>query len=441
MLNKYEQNASVVISDIINEMNICAYEFYSGISFDEAILSDTNIDLLSKMSSDQGDRRLERFVLRYKIDAALQSDINGFYSEFLNEKLGDSHMYEYFKLIDNLEDLVELNGIEDTKNSILASYESKYSALEKIINEKTVNITGLSEMNLEKEEHIPYFDKLIDMANAFLSNTEYEYKALQKRSQFGQSRAGLMKLSRMNYLKDISIEHIRKCVAKTISNYKATSSIEIEDLAKWIMPSLNGVCIPLIAQNKIKILLGNHDGFNHMETFLHEMGHAIAYSNLSSEATEIGYHIDNISLQEAYAYLFQSIAYNTEFLISEFNINDDELNGIRFKELYTKRILSTKFLYQHQYNQMGTVDEKKKCYVELFENGLNCSISAMSYQMDANIGNKIIHRFIGLALSELIKSKLLVECDNKWWLSIKNQILLKNMFALGSDLDVKETFF
>ena len=84
-----------------------------------------------------------------------------------------------------------------------------------------------------------------------------------------------------------------------------------------------GACVPVCIPDDIHVLINMQPGLSGFSVFMHEMGHAFYYNNITSEDIYGRKEPFNLIMEETVALLFENQVYTENFLTEFLNIHED----------------------------------------------------------------------------------------------------------------------
>ena len=216
----------------------------------------------------------------------------------------------------------------------------------------------------------------------------------------------------------------------------------IFDMAKRENKSPRAFCTPVRIPNEVYLVLYPKGGQADYKTFLHELGHALHYSNISNDLEFEYKRFGHNSVTEGFAMTMDHLMMNEMWMSNNFNIN--MLNNKKYfinaciNEMLILRRFAAKIEYEIKLNETPCLEGKKEQYRSIFENALKVKHTGEDYLADVD-PYFYCARYIRAWMFQMNIHKHLTEAHGKdWFESPASGEFLKSLWSLGQKYNAEE---
>lgn len=237
--------------------------------------------------------------------------------------------------------------------------------------------------------------------------------------------------------------HLVTCLEATVSamglGLKDYPNIHIDtEIREGKSP--RAFCAPLSVPDKIMLVLMPHGGYDDYHTILHEAGHAWHYGNvLPEQEFEYKYLGDN-SVTESYAFLFQYLAMNENWL-SE-HVHGSRLEEyIRFstlQKLFMLRRYAAKLLYELQLHSGDDLSVMSREYASVLTDALKIRHPKIYYLDDLDDGFYAAQYLRAWIFEAQLRDFLVQRFGERAYAYPETGEVLKELFSRGQEFSVEE---
>lgn len=196
-------------------------------------------------------------------------------------------------------------------------------------------------------------------------------------------------------------------------------------------------CSPIVVPEKVMLCIMPKGGMDDYRALFHEMGHSQHFANVSPEMPfEFKYLGDN-SVTESYAFLFEHMVSNRNWLGQHFDINEDDLFNIvqftSFQTLYMLRRYAAKLIYEIELHSGAQSPEK--IYTQTLSDALKFKHPENQYLYDMDMGFYAANYLRAWMFEVQLRNALSEKFGNAWWTVKDCGGYLKDMWSIGQKLD------
>ena len=293
-------------------------------------------------------------------------------------------------------------------------------------------------------------DHMTALAEEFLTKTEDQYLALFDevspipRDQFHRSDILFVLGARdwdEYFSKEAMVPALKKTMAGLGINVDAQKNLlmHTEELPK---KNPRAVCFPIVVPTDVRISIKPRGGKDDYSALFHEMGHAEHFLNAETKYWEFQ-QLGSNAVTEGYAYLFEGLIENPDWLKTYTNLKGDDLKKYSrhalFTNLYMMRRYMAKMLYEIRLHK-GEKDPQK-IYQELMSRAYGFQLTddeSLRYLSDVDpllySADYTQAFFIQAMLEQTLEKKF----GKNWWKNKKAGQFLKDLYAFGNRLSGTE---
>lgn len=195
-------------------------------------------------------------------------------------------------------------------------------------------------------------------------------------------------------------------------------------------------CSPIKVPDQVMLCIRPKGGIDDFRSFFHEMGHSQHFSHVDRNMPfEFKYLGDN-SVTETYAFLFEHLVYNKDWLNRYFDINENELYDLiqftSFETLYMLRRYAAKLIYEIELH--SGVASPEKLYAQTLGDALKFKHPENQYLFDCDLGFYAANYLRAWMFEMQLRNALSENFGNVWWTSKDAGNYLKEMWSSGQKM-------
>ncbi len=204
-------------------------------------------------------------------------------------------------------------------------------------------------------------------------------------------------------------------------------------------------CIPIEIPNEVHVIIGPIKGWLDLESFFHEIGHALSFiftsKDLSLEERE--FFISG-ALSETFAFCFQKICMSEEFLVDIFGLSLKEAKFISkihaFKWLALTRRYATKFLVEVDNFLDSKVQRGQEHYAKMMKKETGFDYDPETYLFDLMPDIYSLDYFQAYIASSCIWKYFIDALGTRWFCQQEALNLFFKWWQLGNSLGLEDFF-
>jgi hypothetical protein len=194
-------------------------------------------------------------------------------------------------------------------------------------------------------------------------------------------------------------------------------------------------CVPVRVPGDVRLVVqprGGHDDFG---SALHEMGHVQHFAHVSARLDPADRYVGDESVTEGWAFLFQYLLHEPEFLAVELRMPTDAIPGwldfAAFRKLYFLRRYAAKLLYELRLHRGGESTVHRAEYAGLLGLLTGVRTPDAGYLADVDDG-LYAARYLRAWLAEASLSTALRDrFGAAWWRSPEAGVFLRERWSVG----------
>lgn len=280
------------------------------------------------------------------------------------------------------------------------------------------------------------YEEYVKIAYKLLSDSWLEYRYLINKVKLLYPNTRFTEHELKNYF--MQSRPITKCDEKSVENIadlliRDKEKIKIEFFEQGNYNDIRVCCIPQHIPEHIYILTDRLHKVYDLKYLLHELGHAISLSKTFSSLVLLRAYSYNEVMQEAYAYLYESLViYNSDFQeTNDIELSQLDIENCRLEDLYHIRALAAKIIYQKEYFTNDNEIYLRKFYQDIFQKSLLMNIDDSTY-LNHSVSSFInIQKFVGKIIASKIKINLENNFGLEWYRNKNAYETLDNIFSKG----------
>ena len=382
-----------------------------------------------------------RFLLSLLASSQLNISVDEYTNKLLMEKISSKYVFaDYHEaMIHYSTNLSMLKEIENQKNLVLKKYDLDYQNLKANCDEIYQKIFGKSYIEHYEEMNAFCYPDYLSDAQEMLESTHDEYcwymrklDLLNKPKYVLQSILG--QISSQCIIPEESFERVSKDFIQSQNNIKINYFDDTFGFYNW-----GAISIPIRIPEDIRVIIYSTKNLTkQLQYLLHEMGHAISFSNIDESLPFINRYSYNEIMQEAFARIFEELVYNPFFCQKYKLILDDDISKLsKFESIYKKRLYAAKYQYHAEFFVKSDIEYLQNKYKRIMENSLFLSFEKETYSIDADIGRPSAQFFISRIISKDIGDMLISKYDINWFEKSEAMNYLRHLWRQGNLLTPK----
>lgn len=351
--------------------------------------------------------RQKRAKIRMSIDSFVASRLNPVLEEmftreraYLNE-LGFENKVKMFEYLSG----IDIHAVDDVMQKFLKDTEDVY----------TEYLSKFAKQRLGINVNEMYRDDLLYMMRA------PQFDALFPKDKMMDTISGFVK----NMGIDIS------------AGENITFDLDVRD-----NKSPRAFCSPVKIPNEVYLVIYPRGGQDDYTTFLHELGHALHFANVSSVLPfEYKWYGDN-SVTEGYAMTFDHLTMKESWMDKTLGVNTrnnrDYFIHRAMNELIMLRRYAAKVNYEIKLNETKGLEGKKELYADIFEKATKVKFSPTHYLLDVDQNFYCVRYLRAWMLQANIHDYMNRNHGNLWFLDKEAGKTLMNFWSMGQKYNADE---
>jgi hypothetical protein len=194
-------------------------------------------------------------------------------------------------------------------------------------------------------------------------------------------------------------------------------------------------CIPISVPGDIRVVLRPRGGHADFAALLHQVGHAEAHAHASADAPAAFRYAGDNSLGEAYAWIFENLTLEADWLVSELGMSDADLvswlDFAAFRAAHLMRRTIARHLYQQRLYGPGGPSLHRAYYAGTLSmlTGVRHPESSYLEAIEDNLYGA--QRFRGWCAGSTLADFLRQQYGNGWWRTSDAGDVLRRGWARG----------
>ncbi len=229
-------------------------------------------------------------------------------------------------------------------------------------------------------------------------------------------------------------------------------TLDVEERPKKVPRAF---CSAIDTPKDVRLVVKPSGGYGDYETILHEAGHTEHHANTDARLDYLLKNFGDNTVTEGYAYLFEYLAHNKEWLLKFTNMAektaDDFIRFGLFSKLYMFRRYCAKVIYELKFfsNDLRKLNDKfveiKEKYVDKAE--MYADILTKATRFEYYKGNYLIDMDAGFysadyvrawAYESALRHVLIKKFGKRWFENKKAGKFLRNLYKYGESFRVEE---
>ncbi len=207
------------------------------------------------------------------------------------------------------------------------------------------------------------------------------------------------------------------------------------DLAERATKSPRPFCSPIRVPEEVVLALRPTGGYQDYRALMHEAGHAQHFGFTSPETRVAFARAGDPALSEAYAFLFQNLLLEPEFLGEHFGAGGVRalLAVVRLERAYLVRRKAGKLLYEEALHASGSLAGARARFAEALLEATRVRVPEAEYLADVDDGLYVASYLRAFALEVQLRDHLKTRFGRRWWQSRPAGDLLKELWSTGTE--------
>ena len=232
---------------------------------------------------------------------------------------------------------------------------------------------------------------------------------------------------------------IGRTIAAMGLDLTAGGRIEI-DLEERPAKTPRAFCAPIRVPDEVKLVLQPYGGHDDWSTFLHELGHALHFANVSPEQPLEFRRMGDNGVTEGWAMTFDHLMMLPPFLRRVVGISHPEayLRFAAFRELAALRRYSAKLSYERSLHREGPGPGRAAEYVERLSAATRARPPLELWIEDVDPHYYCIRYLRAWMFAGTVHSTLRERFDEDWFLNPKSGPFLRQLWSSGQEGRVED---
>ena len=322
-----------------------------------------DINNLQKTSGKAERKLLLKFILMSKLIHIDDRLLNFETEEYINLNNKNINLRDYYHLIKKSSD----SGLENALLILKTRYDKLLLTRYAILQQQILPLGYHTFTEYFKDTNILFKKSdTIDLIKA----TDSMYKEIDKLN-FKKLDETYVFFNTKSFDETFTQKNLNKIAYNITKLFGFSDSIKLHTENKKNKVN-RAVALALTIPSDIHIIINSIGGLDDYVALLHELGHAMYYSNKVPDAY-LKKSTSDPAISEAYAFLFESLISNPLWLNQKFNLSSKQTNKIiklrSLRRLLSLRICCASFLYElFFYNWLSTVSHDVDLVIDKFVN-------------------------------------------------------------------------
>lgn len=219
----------------------------------------------------------------------------------------------------------------------------------------------------------------------------------------------------------------------------AQSNIEIDSEARP-HKTPRAFCAPILVPEQIKLVMRPVGGRSDYLTFLHEAGHAQHYGWTSPSLSPEFKYTGDYALSETYAFLFNHLPYEAEWLRESLGIEDSRelVRSMMLAKLVTVRRYAAKFAFECELHAKRDLASASALYAELQTEATKFRTAETEFLFDLDDSFYSASYLRAWTFEVMLREYLKTRFGRAWWSSRRAGSFLKEVWETGDRYNADE---
>jgi hypothetical protein len=196
-------------------------------------------------------------------------------------------------------------------------------------------------------------------------------------------------------------------------------------------------CSAILVPDDVVLCIRPQGGMDDYRALFHEMGHAQHFGNVSAACPFEYRYLGDTGLSETYAFLFDHLPGNRNWLSQHFELTDEDITHITkftaFHLLFMVRRYAAKLLYELELHA-GTPNPGR-LYAQYLGDALKFRHPENQYLYDVDTGFYCADYLRAWVLEVQLRGRLVDEFGTEWWTSRRTGDFMKSLWRDGQKYD------
>ncbi len=195
---------------------------------------------------------------------------------------------------------------------------------------------------------------------------------------------------------------------------------------------------PVKIPDRIYLVITPKGGQDDYLTLFHEAGHAFHFANIAREQAEEFKYLGPSSITETFAFLFEYLLLDKEFLNRYLRYNADYIRFQYLYKLYFLRRYCSKLLYEIELNTKGIDKSMGFLYKRIMEENMITKHERVSFLNDIDPQMYTAEYLEAWFFEAQLKNYLKEKYGNEWFRNAKAKEFLKEIWSKGFEFNPNE---
>jgi oligoendopeptidase F len=192
-------------------------------------------------------------------------------------------------------------------------------------------------------------------------------------------------------------------------------------------------CTPILIPDDIRLVIRPSGGQSDYQSFLHESGHAQHYGWASTHLPPEFKYSGDYALTETYAFLFNHLISDREWLANFLRIKDSEefIRSVMLTRLVTVRRYVAKLIFEGRIHRSGNIEDAAELYSDLQTQSTSFKTVPGEYLFDLDDSFYSASYLRAWAFEVSLRDHLKMRYGSRWWSSLRAGDFLKQIWETG----------
>ena len=192
-------------------------------------------------------------------------------------------------------------------------------------------------------------------------------------------------------------------------------------------------CTPILIPDDIRLVIRPSGGQSDYQSFLHESGHAQHYGWASTHLPPEFKYSGDYALTETYAFLFNHLISDREWLANFLRIKDSEefIRSVMLTRLVTVRRYVAKLIFEERIHRSGNIADAAELYSDLQTQSTSFKTMPGEYLFDLDDSFYSASYLRAWAFEVSLRDYLKMRYGSRWWSSLRAGDFLRQIWETG----------
>jgi len=212
------------------------------------------------------------------------------------------------------------------------------------------------------------------------------------------------------------------------------------DLETRSSKSPRAFCSPVQIPNEVYLVIAPGGGIDDYQALLHELGHALHFGHTNPGLAWEYRRFGDSSVTEGYAFLFEHLASNKEWLrsVMGFGAHDDFIRYAALIDLMMFRRYAAKLSYELLLHDGRPLTGKESHYVEFLSEATRARYSPANFLDDVDPFFYCARYLRAWILESMLSQHLIQNYDSDWFLNPRTGKALQDFWSMGQKFTAEE---